>query len=274
MEARRESRRPRGAGGVAPFTVEGQSAVRSAATACRASCVVRRAAASMAAQTQQGQVGWRCSLPAGGCGNVSIGDDVAVEGLLDQLAGMLDSKAFRKALAKALDAAPEVAAAAEAIVKLRDRLTTLEDALATGDLELDSFRRLAPKVRAELAAAEDVLSRSTGQSSAAALPPTGDALHRVVGQPRTGRGPRTDRSTGREGDGGAQDDRRAATSTGTRHGCRPVARYKSVTMSMMQRRATARNGTQRHESAHAKTHRFLLTLMRMSVHGTQEPITA
>ena len=133
-------------------------------------------AGPMVAQVQLGTPGWRCSLPAGGCGGVSIGDDIATEGLLDQLTRMLDSKRFRKALAKALDAAPEVAAAAEAVVTLRDRLTTLEDALASGDLELDGYRRIAPKVRDELAAAEAVLSRSTGQSAAASLPPTGDAL--------------------------------------------------------------------------------------------------
>jgi hypothetical protein len=131
---------------------------------------------SMAAQVQRGQPGWRCSLPAGGCGNVSISDDVATEGLLDELAVMLDSPAFRQALADAMNEAPEVAAAAQATVALRDRLTTLEDALASGDLDLDAFRRLVPKVKADLAAAEALLGRSTGKGAVASLPATGDAL--------------------------------------------------------------------------------------------------
>jgi DNA invertase Pin-like site-specific DNA recombinase len=134
---------------------------------------------SMAAQVQRGQPGWRCSLPAGGCGNVSIGDDLATESLLDQLADMLDSPAFRQALADALNEAPEVAAAAKAVVNLRDRLTTLEDALGSGVLDLDAFKRLAPKVKVELEEAKGVLAHSASQGSLGALPPTGDALRQA-----------------------------------------------------------------------------------------------
>ncbi len=137
----------------------------------RLSGVLRCAAcgASMAAQTQRGQLGWRCSLPAGGCGNVSIDNDVATEGLLDQLAAMLDSKAFRKALAKAMSSAPEVSAAAADVVTLRERLVVLEDALGAGDLDLDAFRRLAPKVKADLVDAEGVFELRTGRSNVAVV---------------------------------------------------------------------------------------------------------
>jgi DNA invertase Pin-like site-specific DNA recombinase len=131
---------------------------------------------SMAAYSQRGRSGWRCSMPAGGCGAISIGDSLATEGLLDSLAEMLDSPEFRKALTQAMSEAPEIANAARTVADLRARLVMLEDALASGDLDLDGFRRVVPKVRIDLADAESVLTRSTGQGSIAAVPATGEAL--------------------------------------------------------------------------------------------------
>ena len=175
VEARRGPGRPRGAGGLAPVQVKGQARPDRQIPTVRGHALwslrPRHGCRSTA-----GQAGLALLAPGRGCGVVSISDDIATEGLLDELATMLDSVAFRESFAAAMEKAPEMAAAAQAIVELRTRLTMLEDALASGDLDLVAFRRLAPKVRADLAQAEQMLRASSGPRTIGALPANGEAL--------------------------------------------------------------------------------------------------